>query len=238
MNIPGWWGSDRSYKMIDCMQGLKEIPSGSVDLILTDPPYGTNDGRGKTIRRGDGGDVSFGEEWDTILPTEYIARVATVLKDDRWGVIFTDKRAVSRIWDMLEVSHLTPRNTFYWIKTNKVPTPRANFKSCVEVAVVFTRGRTNRRWRGGGNMPNYIEMPFVNDPVHPTQKPVELFRHLIELFTEPGDIVLDPFLGSGTTLLAARTSQRIGLGFEIDCVYEEVIHKRSMCDISRLEDFD
>jgi len=72
---------------------------------------------------------------------------------------------------------------------------------------------------------------------HPTQKPIPLFIWILENYTKPGDMVLDPFLGSGTTLRACRETGRIGLGFEIEQDYEKVIRKRMMADIPKLEEW-
>lgn len=72
---------------------------------------------------------------------------------------------------------------------------------------------------------------------HPCAKSVEMFVWLAQKMSEPGDVVLDPFLGSGTTLYACRKTGRIGLGFEINAQYEDIIRKRSMRDVPQLETF-
>ena len=213
----------------DCLEVLATIPENSVDAVITDPPYGTNDGKGKVIRRGKD-DTAFGSiDWDKELPLDYLKEVSRVMKPDTWGVVFTDNMAISYLWKKLENVGLSPRNTFYWVKHNKAPTPRCNFKSCVETAVVFTNGRTNQKWYGGGNQNNYILMPFVSGREkvdHPTQKPVALMRHLVELFTVEGDTVLDPFMGSGTTGVACAQTGRNFIGIEIDPTYFAIAEKR------------
>lgn len=213
----------------DCLEVIRSMPDKSVDAVITDPPYGTNDGAGKVIRRGKT-DTSFSVlDWDKVLPTNYIKELVRVMKDDTWGVIFTDNIAIGVIWQTLINNELSPRNTFYWIKYNKAPTPRANFKSCVETAVLFTKGRTTIKWKGGGNQANYIEMPFVSGGEkvdHPTQKPVKLIRHLINLFSIEGDTILDPFMGSGTTGVACVQTGRNFIGIEIDPTYFAIAEKR------------
>jgi len=67
--------------------------------------------------------------------------------------------------------------------------------------------------------------------VHPTQKPIALFEWILERYSEPEQIILDPFLGSGTTLASCRKTNRIGLGFEINPEYEEIIRKRGMDEL-------
>ena len=194
----------------DCNKILYKIQKLSADAVVTDPPYGTNDGKGKVIKRGSS-NVDFGVlEWDKKLPLKYLMQLRRIMKPDTWGFIFTGHTAVSYLWNELENVGLSPRNTYHWIKYNKAPTPRANFKSCVEEAVAFTKGRTTIKWHGGGNEPNYVVMPFVSSGLHPTQKPLSLIEKLILLITEKGDVVIDPFMGSGTT---GRACARLGRGF-------------------------
>jgi site-specific DNA-methyltransferase (adenine-specific) len=213
----------------DCVSELKKIESNSIDCLITDPPYGTNDEYGKLIKRGNK-HTSFNViEWDTKLPTDFLEEVHRVLRDDTWGFIFVDKKEVTTMWKAIESYGLKPRNTFYWIKNNKAPTPRKNFKSSIEVAIVFTKGRTNIKWNGGANQNNYIIMPFVmgKEKVnHPTQKPVKLISHFIELVTNPDDIVLDPYMGSGTTAVAAKLLNRRYIGIELETEYYDIANKR------------
>jgi site-specific DNA-methyltransferase (adenine-specific)/modification methylase len=203
----------------DSFEKLKDLDDRCVDALITDPPYGTNDKYGKNIKRGDH-NTSFGViEWDKTLPLDFLKECYRVMKDDTWGFIFTDKKEVTTIWNYLETVGFSPRNTFYWIKTNKAPTPRKNFKSSVETAVVFTKGRTNKKWVGGGNQNNFFECPFVigKEKVnHPTQKPVKLIKHIISLISNEGDVILDPFIGSGTTAVASLEINRECIGIEID----------------------
>jgi site-specific DNA-methyltransferase (adenine-specific)/modification methylase len=213
----------------DCLDKLKELETASVDCLITDPPYGTNDSYDKMIKRGNS-HTSFNVlSWDIEIPTEFLNEVYRIMKDDTWGFIFTDKKEITTIWKKLEDVGFSPRNTFYWIKTNKAPTPRSNFKSSVEVAIAFTKGRTNKKWKGGGNQNNFITMPFVigkEKVKHPTQKPIKLMKHLMSLVTDEGDVILDPFMGSGTTVLAAAEMGRDAIGVEIDKEYYDIAVER------------
>lgn len=223
----------KSYNRIicgDCNEELADLSSGSADLLLTDPPYGTNDEYGKNIRRG-GDDTSFGTiDWDTSMPLRFLEECYRILREDRWGAVFTDRKEITTVWNALEEIGFKPRNTFYWIKTNKAPTPRSNFKSSVETAVVFTKGKTTEKWRGGGDQDNYYESPFVTggeSEDHPTQKPIGLFEHLIKIFTDEEDVVLDPFIGSGTTAVAAVRNWRRYVGIEADEEYVKMARRRA-----------
>jgi DNA modification methylase len=206
-----------------------KLPQNSIHAVITDPPYGTNDGKGKVIKRS-GKAVDFCNiEWDKELPLDWLRIAYESMIDDTWGVIFIDKMAITTVWKALEEEKFNPRNTFYWVKTNKAPTPRCNFKSCVESSIVFTKGRTNRKWRGRGNQNNFIQLPFVSGKEkvkHPTQKPVKLMKHLIELITDEGDIIFDPFIGSGTTAVACEELGRRWIGVELNPDYCEIVRSR------------
>jgi len=213
----------------NCLETLGNFPDNSIDFIFTDPPYGTNDGKGKAIKRGSSIVDFCTIQWDDTLPLDWIEFVYKIMKDDTWGVTFTDKNATLMVWNKLEECKLNPRNTFYWIKTNKAPTPRSNFKSCVETAVVFTKGRTNQKWRGGGNQNNFINLPFVSGREkvkHPTQKPLKLIEHLLSFMTDENDVVLDPFAGSGTTAVACEKLNRKWIGIELNKEYCDIIVER------------
>lgn len=227
-------------KFGDCHTKLKTIEDNSVDLLLTDPPYGTNDKYNKTIKRGKNITDFSVINWDSDLPLTYLMECYRVMKDDTWGVVFTDKKEITTLWNYVEQVGFLPRNTFYWVKTNKAPVPNANFKSCVETAIVFTKGRTNKKWTRGGTENNYFMSPFVlgkESVDHPTQKPVSLMSYFINLLSDTGDIVLDPFMGSGTTGVSAVKDERSFIGIEVDKTYYNLSKKRISDELSKVLQF-
>jgi len=211
----------------DALEVLPTLEARSVDAVITDPPYGSNDGCGKVIKRGSML-VTFGESWDTELPLEWIALGQRVLKVGCWMSVFTDKLSVNTLWKAMKDCGMFPKQTFYWIKTNPPPQPRKNFCSGVESAVVATNGPV-KRWFGGGITLNYFKYPIVTNrdrTVHPTQKPVEVMQYLIEVQTVQRDLILDPFLGSGTTAVAALRLGRRCIGIDIGEPYLEIAARR------------
>ena len=219
----------------DCLDILPTLPDKSIDAVVTDPPYGTNDGKGKAIKRSNKV-VSFCDnDWDRTLPLDFYVSVNALLKNDTWGVVFTDNMAITSVWDAITKSGLSPRNTYYWIKTNKAPTPRSNFKSCVETAIAFTKGRTNQKWSGGGNTPNYYMSPFCSNGNHPTEKRVDLMQRLVEVISERGDIVLDCFAGSGTTAIACIRLNRKYILIEKEEKYCEIAAKRIEAELAQAD---
>ena len=213
----------------DCLTELKKLGDNTADCLITDPPYGTNDNYGKNIKRGNTHTDFNVLKWDEELPLKYLTECYRIMKDDTWGVIFTDKKEITTVWNHLEKIGFSPRNTFYWIKPNKAPTIRSNFKSSVETCVVFTKGRTTIKWNGGGIQNNYEIMSFVigkESVDHPTQKPIKLMSRFVELFTNENDTVLDPFMGSGTTGISCVRNNRDFIGIELDKTYFELSNSR------------
>ena len=120
-----------------------------------------------------------------------------------------------------------------WHKTNPVPKIRkAGFlNSCELIVCAWNRGHT---WNflGQKAMHNFVEAPIcmgserVADPVHPTQKPLKVLKHLISIASNPGDLVFDPFMGVGSTGVAALELGRRFLGVELDAAYFEAARRR------------
>ena len=179
----------------DCLSVLDCITNA--DAIITDPPYGTNDGRGKVQKLGSNL-VNFNVgEWDKSLPTQWIPKAMSALKSGNWIIVFTDNLSVKTIWDAIENNGGNGKQTFYWIKANPPPQPRKNFCSGVETAVVATKGIV-REWYGGGWCRNYYECPIVTSDrtPHPTQKPLPVILYILKAVSKKGSTILDPFMGS------------------------------------------
>lgn len=211
----------------DCLDVLAGMEANSVDAVITDPPYGSTDGRGKVTKRGSSL-VTYGHEWDRSLPLEWICDAVRVLRDGGWLAVFTDNLSVKTVWDTIEAHGGRGKQTFCWVKTNPPPQPRSNFVSGIETAIVATKGSV-KKWEGGGWRLNYHIAPLVTSKErtsHPTQKPVDLMQYLIESFTRPGDLVFDPFMGSGTTGVAAIQTGRRFLGVELDEGYYQIAAQR------------
>ena len=227
----------------DCLGLMKGVPDGSVDLILTDPPYGTT-----------------ACKWDSIVDfTLMWAELNRVIKPNGAIVLFGSEPFSSAlrmsnikqykydwVWaknvstNFLHAKRQPLRNTenihvfykkcgkYYPIKsTGHIPTQSA--KGCSNG--VLYHGKNTRNYVGGETTrypKTTIEFDVVDlkNRLHPTQKPVALMTTLIELTTQKGQLVIDPFSGSGSTLVAAKDLGRDYIGFEINPTYVETSIKR------------
>lgn len=228
-------GPDWMVRLGDARELLRGIPDHSVDFILTDPPYnlaGYSTGNIRMDWRSDfNNDVA---EWDQAAfePAEWLDEFRRVLAPTGNLFAFTSYNLLGR-WHAAFDPAFDTFQFIAWHKTNPPPKlRRAGFLNSVElIACAWNRGHT---WNFGRqrDMHNFIESPIcmgaerVRDPKHPTQKPVVVLRRLLELASRPGDLVLDPFMGVGSTGVAAIELGRRFVGFEIDPAYGAAAARR------------
>ena len=229
----------------DCLEGMKEIPDKSVDMVLCDLPYG-----------------STSNKWDVIIPFEDLWFAYDRVCKDNAAIVMTASQPFT---SMLIMSNLKMfRHEWIWLKnqgSNFANTIREPFKEHEEI-LVFSKGKwtynpqmQERAESGKGRVQynvkftskssNYRDFEDRNinkksdlrvpsswqrfnreTGLHPTQKPVDLFRYLIRTYSNPGDTILDNCMGSGTTAVAAVLEKRKFIGFETDATYFEKANER------------
>jgi site-specific DNA-methyltransferase (adenine-specific)/modification methylase len=219
----------------DSREAMKNIPDGSVDFICTDPPYnlsGYSTGNMEFEWRSTlNNDVA---DWDArpLDPADWKEDFLRVLSPTGNIFIFTSYNLIGK-WHETFDSAFDTFQFMVWHKTN--PTPkfrRAGFlNSCELIICLWNKGHT---WNFGKQqeMHNFVESPIcmgnerVKVPKHPTQKPLRVMRRLIQLASLPGQTVLDPFAGVGSTGVAAVEAGRDFIGIELDPAYLEAARQR------------
>ena len=210
----------------DALAQLSEIKD--VDLVLTDPPYNVSskDNRIWGLRGRQGQD--FGE-WDahSIEPADWIPLAADTLSKNGSMIVFCGISQASYVIDAMEKSGLKFKDCIRWIKTNPMPRNRdRRYVVDYEFAVWGARGKwTFHRQNDTYDRPE-IRCSCPAKRVHPTQKPVQLMEDIIRRHSNPGDTVLDPFMGSGTTGVACQNLGRDFIGIEKDFEFFESAGKR------------
>ncbi len=210
------------------------LPDLSIDMLLTDPPYGISDPYAceqqipKRLRK-NGGDFimprgEFGE-WDHGFSPE--AWTGILLPKIRgWCVIFCAQAQIGQYSAILEKHKFNAIGTLVWHKTNPVPfNHRFKLLNSWEAAVVGKRPGTKFNGKSVHNVFTY-KSPSPQHRIHPTQKPLALIERLIELFTDEGDTILDPFAGSATTVLGAMRTYRRCVAFENNAEYYQAASAR------------
>ena len=227
----------------DCLGGgLQSIPDNSVDMVLTDPPYGTTQNK-----------------WDSIVDMNlFWKEIKRVTKDNSAILLFSQMPFTA-----IAVMSNSKMFRYEWICEKHNPTgflnaKRMPLKSHENVLVFYNKLPTynpqmvygNPHHRGGGEnreSTNYGSFSTVISSttnfyyprdvikvnwqestrgLHPTQKPVSLCEYFIKTYSNKGDIILDPFIGSGTTAVAAINTERKYIGFEKDDKYFKIAKNR------------
>ena len=206
----------------DCIEVLKTLPAASVDFVLTDPPYFVSykDRSGRTLQNDGAADAG------RILGA--FADIYRVLKPDSLCVSFYGWQAIDSFMLAWKAAGFTPVGHIVWRK--EYASSERFFKHHHEQAYVLAKGRPPKPaqpledvqpWAYSGNLS------------HPTEKDVRVLKPVIEAFTQPGDLVLDPFSGSGSTSVAAAFSKRRYIGIELEQKYCQSAEKR-LAGVARL----
>jgi len=248
MDIPSWWPSKKPYIIGDCLEGMKKIPDNTIDLIITSPPYNNGAsglwGHLKPKKYGKYSDDMSQEEYCGFLQSFLTEGMRIVKKHIFLNVLMSTGNKEALI-ELIFHNRKSLKDILYWIKTNPPAQIQSGILSPgVEWILIFSKETPNDRcFRGIGKPGNWIPNNIIT-PVaksvdgHGAIFPLSIPTWLIKTFSFEGDIVLDPFLGSGTTLLACRETGHLGLGFEINPEYEPIIRKRYMANVMNIEGFE
>lgn len=154
---------------------------------------------------------------------EWLPEIYRVLKNDSHCYFMVNGRNLKDLWIEVEKVGFKFQNLLVWVKNNA--TPCAYYMLQTEFILMLRKG--NAKYINNMGTTNVFTYPnIIGNKYHPTEKPVELMKDLILNSTNEGDIVLDPFMGSGTTCIAAKECNREYVGFEIDEKYFNIAKER------------
>ena len=212
----------------DCVSGMTHRGGGQVDLILTDPPYNISVKNNFSTMNRKG--IDFGE-WDKGFDQlSWIKPACDMLKPSGSIIIFNNWLNFGKLADELEKNNCIVKNIIQWRKTNPMPKNRDRlYVTSCEFAIWAVKGKGwtfNRQRDTYENTIFSYAAPNGKCRVHPTQKPVGLMEDLILIHSNKGDVVLDPFMGSGTTGVAALHTYRDFIGYELDEKYYQFAKDR------------
>ena len=228
----------------DCLEEMdKLIDEGvKVDLILTDPPYNVSAKNKSTKVRELKGrkpmNYYYGD-WDNMERQEFLdftkqwfSLCVNLLREGGAIISFFSKEDVNYLGWIGEGMGMKTKTIFTWHKTNPVPSLRkVNYLSSCEYA--YIGAKTGENWtfnfKQQKEMHNFYETPnktIYGQTEHPTEKPVNMFEHLVEIHSNPNDTILDCFMGSGTTGVACLQTNRNFIGIELDEKYFNIAKER------------
>lgn len=232
MKDPNW---QKCVLCADSKDVIKRIPDSSIDFILTDPPYNLGQHSTGNIplpgRLAMNNDVA---DWDMVdfNPEEWADEFIRILKPTGNLFIFTSYNQLGRWYNCLDHKFDTS-NFMIWHKTNPAPKIfKAGFLNSCEM--IFTCWNKKHTWNfiSQKEMHNFIESPIcmrperLSNPKHPAQKPVGILKKMIEIATNKDDIIFDPFMGVGSTGVAALELKRRFIGVELNNEYFDAAKKR------------
>lgn len=190
----------------DCLRILPTFPAESVDMVLTDPPYLVNykDRSGRSIIN------DLRDDW--LNPA--FSQLFRVLRPDSFCVSFYGWTRVDRFFAAWRQAGFRPVGHVVFSKSYASSAKFVQYRH--EAAFLLAKGSPELPV---SPPPDVLPWEYTGNPLHPTQKPVSALRPLIEAFTKPGAIVLDPFAGSGSSCIAAASCGRRYVGVEMDPRY-------------------
>lgn len=197
----------------DCLAVLPTLPERCVNLIVTDPPYLVNykDRTGRTIAN----DVD--DSW--LAPA--FKELYRVLANDSLAVSFYGWNRVDKFFAAWKNAGFRVVGHLVFAKPYRSSARFLAYQH--ESAYLLAKGQPALPSQP---LPDVLPWKYSGNRLHPTQKPVECLKPLIETFSKPGDIVLDPFAGSGSTCVAARETGRRFFGIEMDETYHAAATNR------------
>lgn len=211
----------------DCLEVMKGIPDGSVDLVLTDPPYNiARDNNFHTMGRAG---IDFGE-WDKGFDLfSYIDEVYRVLDRNGSFIVFNDWKNLGDIVKHAEKLGFFTKDMLRLEKTNPMPRNRdRRYITDYECAIWFTMPKA--KWIFNRQDDKYQRPKFVHSVdkgLHPTQKSLKLMEELVKIHSNENQVVVDCFMGSGTTGLACKNLNRKFIGIELDETYFNIAKERT-----------
>jgi DNA modification methylase len=234
----------------DCLERMKEIPDKSVDMVLTDPPYGTT-----------------ACKWDSVIPFDKMwAELKRIVRNEKSAIVLFGSEPFSSALRMSNIKEF--KYDWVWRKNHKTGISFAKYQPmrAHEIISVFCKGNhvynkqmedcapsVKKRWRDGqenklvsryhsdhlktvnsiqryktnpSSVLDFNVVPRATGTLHPTQKPVPLLEYLIKTYTLEGETVLDFTMGSGSTGVACKNLNRNFIGIERDDKYFEIAKKR------------
>lgn len=248
----------------DFLNIVKTIPDESVDCVITDCPYhiisggislkenpnepkgvlkkrfvsdGTNCSN-KWIKKDDSAYISAVKqgkmfEHNDIKFSQWLPEVYRVLKQDTHCYIMINSRNLMKLQQEAEKVGFKFQNLLVWKKQNA--TPSQFYMQQCEFILMLRKGRA--KYINNLGTKNYFDIPnIIGNKVHPTEKPIELMKILVENSTNENDVVLDPFMGSGSTGVACKIANRDFIGIEIDKTFFDIAKKR-ICQVSKSLNF-
>lgn len=213
----------------DCLDIMKDIENGYIDLIITDPPYktitgGKNNGRNAKRPKGILNENNGLFKYKNIQIRDWMPEIYRILKDNSHCYIFTNSLNLQEMMNEATRAGFKLHNVLVWEKNNCTPS-QYYMKNC-EYILFLRKGKAKWIKNVGSSKTAHRFNNIIGNKLHPTEKPVDLIEYYLLNSSNEKDIVLDPFMGSGSTGVAALKNDRNFIGIELEEDYFKIAEKR------------
>ena len=206
-----------------------DLEDESIDLIITDPPYktitgGDSDGINSKRPKGmlDGNRKLF--KYQKLEIKSWMSELYRVLKNSSHCYIFTNALNMKEMLNESEKAGFKLHNILVWEKNNCTPS-QYYMKNC-EYILFLRKGKAKYINEIGNSKTVHKFNNIIGKKLHPCEKPIDILKMYINNSSNQNDVVLDPFMGSGSTLIACKELNRNYIGYEIDKQYFNIAQKR------------
>lgn len=219
----------------DCLEVLRGLPDKSVDLVVTDPPYDLKNINGggsvnnvkklnKSLQALEEADLIHGYDINAVC-----TELMRVMKEPNI-YIWCNKAQIPEYFKFFVEKHKCKFDILFWHKTNALPTYSNKYLTDCEYLLYFRKGKGKCFPQSYTDASTVYHAPINHADKkkygHPTIKPLDFTRQVIRNSSRVGDVVLDPFAGSGTVSVACKIEKRKSIAIELDEGYVELIHER------------
>ncbi len=226
----------------DCVEQSKKMETNSVDLIVTDPPYNL----GEFMHKRNTNLIQMREnqfaynDWDNVEEGVWLQNMDNFFKESnrvlrkKGGlVVFMSLMKVESLIKLAQKHHFYYKTVGVWYKKNPMPrNMNLHFVNSTECWIYFINEGTTGTFNNNGKViHDFIESSLTpqgekKHGKHPTQKPLKVLNHFINILSNPGDTVFDPFMGSGSTGVSCELLKRNFIGIELNTEYYDIAEKR------------
>ena len=202
---------------VDCLEFIKGIPDGCIDLVVTDPPYGDGTGYGRM-------DKEIANNEDESINYKIIPELYRVLKDNSTMYLFTNWKFAGKLQEFIEKETEFTIRTMIVIVKNNIGMGYG-FRNQHELCWVCEKGKVTYDDAGFSNVQK-MENINHDKETHPHQKGIEMLARMIKHSSKEGGVILDCFAGSGSVCVAAKMCDRNYIGCELDATYCQMANDR------------
>ena len=205
----------------DCRDGLRQWQGQKIRLLMTDPPYGMDFQSNRRVVTEKAAKIAGDADAEAAskLLAEVLEAAVPHMAEDSHAVVFCHDESLFYLRRVIEDAGLTVKRILVWVKPNHTSGDLfGSFAPRKELAIHAVKGSPDVSPRHDDV---YVQASFPKESSHPTEKPVEVLSYWMESLTDEGDLVVDPFAGTGATLVAAEKLRRRWWGAELDSDYRD-----------------